>query len=113
LFPAQSTYVQMTVPREQFPKAAAWTTGVLHAATIGGAALGGILYDLRGPKAAYACVVACFVASALCITRLTPMPPSPREDETKSLEGFLSGARFVMSQRVMLAAMSLDMFGVL
>lgn len=115
LFPAQSVYVQMTVPREVFPKAAAWTTGVLHAATIGGPALGGLLYDLRGPKAAYACVVACFATSAILITRLSPMQPTakPAEGSPAALEGFSSGVRFVLAQRVMLAAMSLDMFGVL
>jgi MFS family permease len=113
LFPAQSAYIQLLIPKGIYPKAAAWTTGVLHFATIAGPALGGLLYDLGGPRPAYACVAAFFCASFVLATRLSPMAPHSSVQARRGLEDFLSGARFVLSQRVMLAAMSLDMFGVL
>ncbi|MBI3549978.1 MAG: MFS transporter [Elusimicrobia bacterium] len=104
-------YIQMSVPKEIYPRAAAWGTVVVHTSSIAGAALGGLVYGHWGALAAYLCVAALFLAATALASQLRPMPSEPRSEQ-RSLEGFLDGLRFVFSQRVMLGAMSLDMFGV-
>ncbi|MBI3298713.1 MAG: MFS transporter [Elusimicrobia bacterium] len=112
LWASASTYVQGVVPKELFPKAAAWSTGVLHAATIAGPALSGVVFDRWGARAAFSTVCVLFAAAALCALRLRPMPARPQA-AAPGWDGFLSGLRFVRGEPVVLAAMSLDMFGVM
>lgn len=109
---AMTTYMQSVVPKEIFPKAAAWGTSVWHAATIAGPVLGGATYGAFGGAAAYGAVAGCFLAAFFCAARLARMPAVPADGQA-GLEGLLSGARFVFSERVILAAMTLDMVGVL
>jgi MFS family permease len=107
------TYMQWVVPKAIFSKAAAWSSSAWHAAAIVGPALGGTIYGLFGARAAYGAVVCSFAIALIWASRLKKIPPSMTERDLSGLADFLSGVRFVFSQQVILAAMSLDMFGVL
>ncbi len=109
---AMTAYLQTAVPSHLFPKAAAWSTSVWHAAAILGPALGGLIYGARGAASAYAAVAACFLLAALASSRLSTMP-GVSAAAGSAMERIASGLRFVFSEQVILAAMSLDMFGVL
>jgi hypothetical protein len=80
-------------------------------AVVAGPVLGGFLY-LAGPATVHATVSAGLLAATLLMARLrvrrVAEPASPI-----SLAGALEGLRFVASRKVLLGAMSLDLFAVL
>lgn len=99
------------VPREQFGAAVAINSSTWQIATIAGPALGGIVY-LAGAPVVYASAAALFaVAVALTLALHAGGRGGPRE--AASLEALLLGLRFVRSRRVVLGAISLDLFAVL
>ena len=110
---AITAYVQLVVPTEIYPKAAAWNSSFWHIAAIAGPALGGVIYAVFGAVAAYGVVAFSFLIAWALVRRLKKIPASTASGESSGPAGFLSGVRFVRSQPVMLAAMSLDMFAVL
>ena len=109
--PAMSALVPEVVPREQIAPAMAWIVSAGQTAQIVGPALGGLLYAL-GPGAAYATAAAmCLLAGALGGAIRRTRGPRPREPLT--LESVFSGVAFILSRRVLLGSMSLDLFAVL
>jgi MFS family permease len=109
--PAMSALVPEVVPRGQIAPAMAWIVSAGQTAQIVGPALGGLLYAL-GPGAAYVtaavmCLLAGVLGAAIRLTR------GPRPREPLTLESVFSGAAFILSRRVLLGSMSLDLFAVL
>jgi MFS family permease len=106
-----SALVPEVVPRERIAPAMAWIVSAGQTAQIVGPALGGLLYAL-GPGAAYATAAAmCLLAGALGAAIRLTRRPRPREPLT--VESVFSGAAFILSRRVLLGSMSLDLFAVL
>lgn len=100
------------VPRELYPNAVAWRTSSWHLAAVAGPAMGGLLYGFSGPSLAYGVVIVIMAFSLAAIASVThrarPVPP-----EMPLAESLQSGIRFVWSDPVLLAAMTLDLFAVL
>ena len=109
-WPASSALLAGIVPRESYPRALAWNTSIRQVATIGGPALGGLLYGI-GPIAAFAtCAGAWAVAFALALG-LPPAQALPRDKTT--LRTVLAGLAFIWRRKEILGAISLDLFAVL
>ncbi len=100
------------VPREQFGTAVAINSSTWQIATIAGPALGGIVY-LAGAPVVYASVAALFAMSVTLTLMLRAGGDRGGPREPTSLETLLSGLRFVYRRRVVLGAISLDLFAVL
>ena len=100
------------VPRELYPRAVAWRTASWHLAAVAGPALGGLLYGFSGPTLAYGVVIAGMTLSLAAVASVTHrVRPVPAGGSLS--ESLLSGVRFVWSEPVLLAAMTLDLFAVL
>lgn len=110
MMPASQAVVINLVPAAQFAQATALSSSVMHVAVIAGPVLGGVLY-LAGPLPLYGLVVALLLLSVLLLLpiRLPVRPPL----QPLSLAGLLDGFRFVWSRKIVLGAMSLDLFAVL
>ncbi len=109
--PAMTALVPEVVARPLIAPAMAWVISSGQTAQIVGPALGGFLYAL-GPGPAYVTAGSMFVlagglAAAIRIARV----PRPREPIT--VETVFSGVAFILSRRVLLGSMSLDLFAVL
>ncbi len=109
--PAMSALVPEVVDRAVIAPAMAWVVSAGQTAQIVGPALGGALF-VFGPGAAYLTAGALFVlagglAAAIRVAR------SVRPREPLSLETVFSGVAFIVSRRVLLGGMSLDLFAVL
>ena len=109
--PAMSALVPEVVDRAGIAPAMAWVVSAGQTAQIVGPALGGALF-VFGPGAAYLTAGALFVlagglAAAIRVARRV------RPREPLSLETVFSGVAFIVSRRVLLGGMSLDLFAVL
>jgi MFS family permease len=109
--PAQQALLPSLVPIAQLPQATALSSSVLQVAIIGGPALGGFLYAL-GALVVYAIS---FVMAALALGFVLAIQaralPTPRAPIT--LSSVFAGFRYIWQHKVVLGAISLDLFAVL
>jgi len=101
------------VPRAQFGTAVALNSSTWQVATIAGPALGGIVY-LAGAPVVYASVAVLLAIAAIMVFGLREGGrDEARIAEPPGWQSLLSGLRFVRSRRLVLGAISLDLFAVL
>jgi MFS family permease len=111
--PASASLLPLLVTEEQFPRAVPWSLIVFQIGTVLGPAVGGLVYDAgRSAATVYA------VASGLYLTGLACMlfmriRPGARQAVATTLHSLLAGIRYVWRERILLGAMSLDLFAVL
>jgi MFS family permease len=108
--PAQQALVPLLVPAALLPRAMAFSSAGLQAAIIAGPALGGLLY-VAGPSVVYGTCAALFAVAATL--SLTIRHARPSVGAPVSLETLLAGVRYVRQNKVVLGAISLDLFAVL
>jgi MFS family permease len=110
---ASRSILPQLVPDEHFANAVAWNATTFQAATILGPSLGGILYAaFHGPSAVYACAVLIAVG-ALASTFRIKTRPQARRREPMTLNTVFAGLHFIWREKLILGAISLDLFAVL
>ena len=109
--PASSSLVPNLVPPEDFAGAIALSSTSWQVANIVGPAVGGILYGVD-PTLAYGVAFAMFVSASIAIS-MVPRPPQKALSEPRSLTTMLAGFRYIWHEKVVLGAISLDLFAVL
>jgi MFS family permease len=135
LGPASSSLVVALVPTRDFANAVTWNSSAWQAATIVGPAAGGLLLTLgergvtgwlrdsgmgglasvmdgHGPEIAYLVAFVFMLVGALLIFTL-PKPRATPPKERPTLHNMLEGFRFIWKQKIILGAISLDLFAVL
>jgi MFS family permease len=108
--PAQQALTPMLVPSSVLQRAIALSSSALQAATIGGPALGGLLYAQGALTVYAACVVMMLLSSALTLT--VRYVHRVRHDAV-SWSSAMAGVSFVWRNKILLGATSLDLFAVL
>jgi MFS family permease len=110
--PASQALGTDLVPRVAFQNAATWRSSGFHLAMVVGPALGGVLYSFGSALVAYGVEAMLMAFSFFALVFLPKRPAPPRE--TTSLGASLSeGIRFVFSHKLIVSAISLDLFAVL
>ncbi|MBI2195258.1 MAG: MFS transporter [Planctomycetes bacterium] len=109
--PARQALLPQIVPPHLFANAATWNSSLFQVASVTGPALGGVVVAFHVPLA-YLLDAACMLLFALMLFFLR-LRHTPREAQPASLQSLLAGVRFVFRSRVMLGAISLDLFAVL
>lgn len=111
LTPASSSLVVNVVPKEDFANAIGWITSSWQLASIFGPVAGGLLYGISGPTA-YASAALIFMMAAGLIFSI-PKPEQALEKAATSLQTILGGFSYIWKQKIVLGAISLDLFAVL
>jgi MFS family permease len=112
LSPAYFSFMPQLVPRELYNNAVTWNSTLWETATIAGLALGGILYAF-GIKGAYAVDVLFTLSGLVLLTFITSKPLPETSKEEGVAEKIKAGLRFVFHNKIILSAISLDLFAVL
>jgi MFS family permease len=106
--PIRGALVPEIVPTEIVPNAVTWTATLFESANVGGPALAGILLATIGSRVVYGFQVACAAIVLLCLSQINfdrkheAQPGSP-----------LEGLRFIRDNKLILSAVSLDLFAYL
>jgi MFS family permease len=110
---ASRSILPQLVPTEHFPNAVAWNASIFQAATILGPSFGGILYAAsNGPSAVYAIATVTAIGATLSSFRIRPeVKARPREPMT--FKTVFAGLHYIWSKKLILGAISLDLFAVL
>src|SRR5215470_6064042 len=109
--PARTALLPRLVPLPLLSRAIASVTSAGQTARILGPALGGLLYAL-GPATVYGTVTALIVVAGILIAAIRDVHPRSARAELTSAS-LLSGVEFILRRRVLLGALSLDLFAVL
>ena len=111
--PATTALAAELLPKALYANGSTWRVAVFHACVVLGPALGGLIYAAWGPVLSQAVVMALLALGlgALAFIRHDPKPVEPREGSIFASLG--EGLRFVFAQRLLLGAISLDLFAVL
>ena len=109
--PASSSLVVNVVPKKDFANAIGWITSSWQLASIAGPAAGGLLYGISGPFA-YGVAVLIFATSATLIFSLEK-PKQDMETAPTNWNTLVGGFRYIWQEKVVLGAISLDLFAVL
>jgi MFS family permease len=110
---ASRSILPQLVPEEHFANAVAWNATTFQAATILGPSLGGILYAaFRGPSAVYAAAMATAVGALVSAFRIKTRPQARRR-EPMTMKTVFAGLHFIWREKLILGAISLDLFAVL
>ena len=114
LGPATAALLPQLVPAEHHGNAAAWNSSTWQGASIVGPALAGLLIGASGAALpAYIAVAIIAVVVSWLVARLPAPPLQPAPPDATTARSLLSGARFVWRARILLAALTLDLFAVL
>ena len=110
---ASRSILPQLVPDEHFANAVAWNATTFQAATILGPSLGGILYAAaHGPSVVYGVAVLVAVGALVSIFRIKTRPQTRRR-EPMTLKTVFAGLHFIWREKLILGAISLDLFAVL
>ncbi|MER9425075.1 MFS transporter [Mesorhizobium sp. M0317] len=109
--PASSSLFANLVPPEDFGNAIAWNSSAWQTATIVGPVAGGLLYGVSAEAAYAVASVLMLVASLLIFT--IPKPAQQSATDKPTMETLFAGFRYIWSEKIVLGAISLDLFAVL
>ena len=110
--PALQALAPNLVPREILPKAIAMSSIAWQSGAIAGPAVGGYLYA-AAPPLPNADAAGLFSLSLLCMFLIGPKPRSAMEGSRNPWRQMVDGLRYVRHNRLVLGAISLDLFAVL
>lgn len=111
--PAGQAILPSLVPPERFPRAVALGSTMMQLALVLGPAIGGVAYQwVRRPAPLYGACAAGFLGSALLVACIRA-PTRPAAPRALSLATLFAGLRYVWQNKVLLGALSLDLFAVL
>jgi MFS family permease len=109
--PAFGALAPNLVPREILPKAIAMSSMAWQSGSIAGPAIGGILYDIT-PHLPYAVSTILFGLSLLGVTLIRPIERTPIKGGSPWRQ-MIEGLAYVRRNRLVLGAITLDLFAVL
>ena len=108
--PAQQALAPMLLPQNLLQRGVALGSSALQAGTIGGPALGGVLYA-HGPLTVYTVCVVMLLLSSLLTLAVRYVHHATQE--AVSWASAMAGVTFVWRNKLLLGATSLDLFAVL
>lgn len=110
--PASASLVANLVPAKDFANAVAWNSSAWQTATIVGPVAGGLLYGLSA-DAAYGTATVLMLTAAALVFSIPKPPQMAGAGEKPTLETLLAGFRYIWKEKIVLGAISLDLFAVL
>ena len=109
--PATQALGTELVPREAYQNAATWRASSFQLALMVGPAVGGLLYGFGSARLAYTVEALLMFFAFGAMLRVKPRPRTPQK--TPILRSLGEGVVFVFHHRLVLSALSLDLFAVL
>ena len=110
---ASRSILPQLVPEEHFPNAVAWNASIFQAATILGPSFGGIVYAaFHGPSVVYGFAMLTAIGATVSSFRIKP-EVKVRPREPLSFKTVFAGLHYIWRKKLILGAISLDLFAVL
>ncbi len=111
--PSKASLLPQIVPRGLFPAAVTWFSGSFQVASVLGPALAAVVIATVHPSLVYVLEASAAVLFILALFGIRAPVDIARTADAVSWNGLAAGLRFVWQTRIILAAISLDLFAVL
>ena len=111
--PTGFSFLSQLVPKEQLTFTSTWNSSVWQIGAIAGPAIGGLLYAFAGVSITFMIIISLSLISLLSVFLIQPKAVIPQQDGESILLRLSEGVRFVFNNKVILGAISLDLFAVL
>jgi len=112
--PASSAYMPLVVPKEDFARAATWNSSAFQLAVITGPALAGVLVGIFAGEVTWVYGIgAAFLGAQVVAVALIRVRPPVVPVNLKAWQSLVEGLRFLFDRKVLLSAITLDLFAVL
>lgn len=109
--PTSFSLMAMIIPREHYPNSSTWNSSAWQTASIAGPALGGLLYGFAGINSALIFVIICIGLSFIS-TFFFKSRPATYVQKDSMMQSLSEGLRFVFKTKMLVGALSLDLFSV-
>lgn len=109
-------FMSQIISRELYTQSATWNSTAWHIASILGPVLAGIIYGFRNTLNAewcYGLTCVLFFITFLCFSFIKAKPMPPKTKHESFLTSMSVGVKFVFQNKLVLSALSLDLFAVL
>lgn len=110
---AGSAFLPHTVPDKDFPNAVVWGSSLWQVATIAGPAVGGLVYWLGGGAPFVYGAAAVFYGIAFAFDMANGVRLGRMEKKAVTWSTLLAGVRYVLENKIVFGAITLDLFAVL
>ncbi|HLP90278.1 MAG TPA: MFS transporter [Nostocaceae cyanobacterium] len=111
--PASDAMMWQLIPTNVYTNAATWNSGIFQLASVIGPALGGFGIAIFGHATGVYIIAALTTLSCFALTTTIQKPENTLNKEPISLKTLAAGAEFVWQNKIILAAITLDLFAVL
>ncbi len=111
--PSFFAFVSQLVPRDVLPNAITWNTTTWQTGAVSGPAIGGLLYGFFGATNTYVTIIIFWLIAVSLIIPIKRKPKPEAIDEQSLKEKLMAGLKFVFEKKIILGAISLDLFAVL
>lgn len=109
--PTAFSLMAMIIPREHYPNSSTWNSSAWQTAAIVGPALGGLLYGFVGINHTFVFVLICLSLS-FTMTFFFKSRPATYVQKDSILKSLSEGIKFVFKTKMLVGALSLDLFSV-
>lgn len=109
-------FMSQIIPRELYTQSATWNSTAWHSGSILGPVLAGILYGFNGGLHAnwcYAITCVLFLLAFLFYVLIASKPMPEKKEGESFVQSMTVGVKFVFKNKLVLSALSLDLFAVL
>jgi MFS family permease len=111
--PATFAFWSELVSKNLFANAVTWNTSVWQFGAVTGPAIGGFIYVLLGYGSSYLVITALIFFSILLLSTIKRKPVPEISEHNSIKERLAAGIKFVFNNKIILGAITLDMFAVL
>jgi MFS family permease len=112
-WPSRQSLLPHIVPPEALRNAITWNSSVQEISSISGPALAGILLATKGSGAVYLVQIVCACLALACFFALRYRSKPVADAPAPTAKSLLEGMHFVWNNKLILSAISLDLFAVL
>ncbi len=113
LTPALFAFMPQLVPRELFQNAVSWNSTLWEMASIGGPPIGGLIYGFFNITFAYTMDATLMLVGLVLAITVADRALPPVSDEIGMADKIKAGLKFVFQNKIILSAITLDLFAVL
>ena len=111
--PARAAMLPHVVPPDLLHNAITWSSSAQEIASVSGPALAGLLLATVGSRTVYVAQLFCTLTTLVCFWFVRPRVEARPERPAPGGKDLLEGVRFIWRDKLILPAISLDLFAVL
>ena len=110
--PASFSIMAQIIPKEHYGNSSTWNSGSWQTASILGPAVGGLLYGYYGVTVCFITILSLIMVALLIVIFFMHNKPPQYIPKENIYDSLAAGIRFVFKSKMLLGALSLDLFSV-